>query len=199
MNMAGDDLLAGAGLSGNQDAGLGGRDLFGTAHCFEHDRVARDKRMGFARGCLEDSRNQIGIGRQRQELARAPRASLAAPTVRPRRSRKRPTGVMMRSSDMPRTRLPTSCGNSTSTRSTLASARKRESAVRSSSTLLQLGAARGGDPRCLAKLAAERSEDQNLHDRRLRSVALDDFGHGHAQAGLVDQHYSPRATRRLLT
>ena len=68
VDVAGHDLLAGAGFAGDQDAGLGGGDLFGEAQDRGHARVAGQVRGGLLGDGGEHRGDQRGVGRQRDVL-----------------------------------------------------------------------------------------------------------------------------------
>lgn len=71
MQVAGEDFLAGARLAADQHGGLGLRDLFGAADGCGHDGIAHHQSVAFAGGGFEDGGDQVGVGWQRQEFARA--------------------------------------------------------------------------------------------------------------------------------
>ena len=147
MDMARQHLLAGAGFADDQHRGLGRRDLFGAADGCLHGRVAHDQRVGFAGGRLQDGGDQVGIGRQRQELARAGadgaggRLCVVAGAAGDNRHR---DAFGSERAHHP----PTSCARSHSTRSMRASARRRASAGIGVIRLVELA------PRAIAMRAA---------------------------------------------
>jgi hypothetical protein len=61
---AGHDLLAGAGLAGNQNAGLAGRDLLGEAEHAMHRLMLEDQGVAFLGDRLQDRGDEFGVGRQ---------------------------------------------------------------------------------------------------------------------------------------
>ena len=71
VDVAGQYLLAGAGLTGDQHRGFRPRHLLGAPHRRRHRRIAHDQRVRLAGRRLQDRRDQVGVGRQRQEFARA--------------------------------------------------------------------------------------------------------------------------------
>ena len=100
-----------------------------------------------------------GSGRNSRAPSRIACAAASASSPVPQAT----TGTAMRSAASARTRAPTSCARSHSTRSTRASAaqprQRRVGVVR----LVQLRAARDRDARRLAELAGERADDQDAH------------------------------------
>jgi hypothetical protein len=70
VDVAGQHFLAGAGLAADQHRGIGAGDLLGAVHGGLHRRIADDHGMRFAGRGFEDRGDQVGVGRQRQELAR---------------------------------------------------------------------------------------------------------------------------------
>ena len=71
MDVARQHLLAGAAFAGDQDAGVGRRDLARQAKHLVHRRILEHQRAPVVADRREDRGDQLGIGRQRQELARA--------------------------------------------------------------------------------------------------------------------------------
>jgi hypothetical protein len=64
-------FLAGARLASDQHGGFGARHLLGAADRRLHGGVAHHQRMALAGRRFEDRGDQLGVRRQRQELARA--------------------------------------------------------------------------------------------------------------------------------
>jgi hypothetical protein len=71
MDVARHHLLAGAALAGDHHARLGRRDLARHREHLVHRRVLEDELAPVVADRGEDRRDQLGVGRQRQELARA--------------------------------------------------------------------------------------------------------------------------------
>ena len=71
MDVARQHLLAGARLAGDQHRGLRRGHLLGAVHRGLHGGIAHHHRVAFAGGGFQDGGDQVGIGRQRQEFARA--------------------------------------------------------------------------------------------------------------------------------
>ena len=168
MNVARQHLLAGARFTRDQHRGVGGRDLFGAVHGFLHGRVAHDHRVGFAGGRFQDGGDQVRIGRQRQELARAlangagSRLCVVAGAAGDHRHRDAFGGerahhrahvvrqIAQHEVDAPVRAQPRQAGIGV---------------IR----LVELRAARDRDPRCLTEFASQRADDQNAHRRCLTS------------------------------
>ncbi len=70
VDVAGEHLLAGAALPGDEHRGLGTRHLLGAPQRGEHRGVAGDQGVGLAGRGQQDGGDQLGVGGQRQELAR---------------------------------------------------------------------------------------------------------------------------------
>ena len=70
MQVAGEDLLAGSGLAGDQHAGVAGRDLVGQRHHLGHGRVGVQHRASVNGDGGEHRGDQLGVGRQRDVLLR---------------------------------------------------------------------------------------------------------------------------------
>jgi hypothetical protein len=69
--MARQHFLAGARFAQDQHRGIGRRNLFGPVYRLVHRGIAHDHRVGLAGGRLQDGGDEVGVRRQRQELAGA--------------------------------------------------------------------------------------------------------------------------------
>ena len=168
MDVARQHLLAGARFTHDQHRGIGGRDLFGAAHGFLHGGVAHDHRVGLAGGGFQDGGDQIGIGRQRQELARALangaccRLRVVAGAAGDNRHRDAFGGERAHH----RAHVVRQIAQHEVDASVRAQARQAGIGV---IRLVELRAARDRDPRGLAEFASQRADDQNAHRRCLTS------------------------------
>ena len=166
VQMARQDLLAGAGFAADQHRRFGLRHLLGAPDGGGHSRIAHDQRVGFAGGGLQDGRDQVGVGRQRQEFARAG-ADRAQRGFGVALVPQATTGTAMRSAASARTTAPTSwrqiAQHEIHARIGAQVGQRGLGVVR----LVELRAAGDGEASGLAELAGQRADDQDAHGQFL--------------------------------
>ncbi len=194
MDVPRQDLLAGAGFAGDQHGGLGGGDLLGPLDRGEHRRVAGDQRMAFAAGGLQDGGDQIRIGRQRQEFARAVANGAHGGG-----------GVRVRTAGDHRYRHALRGQRAHQCCDIVVNLAEHQIHLRIGTQphqrgvqrvrLIQLGAARHGDPGRLTQIAGQRTDNQYPQERSAFTISV--MVTPRRLSSTITT--SPRATRRLLT
>ena len=196
VDVPGQDFLAGAALAGDEDAGLGRRDLFGAADGGEHGRVAGNERMTLAGGRLEDGGDQLGLGRQRQELAGAAGdggRGLLRPGVDAAGDHGHGDTLGRHGADQ-HVDVVRQLDQHEVHMGVRAEAGEGAAVVVG---LAELGAARDGDAGRLAQFAAEGAQDEDVHQEDLSPFTISVIVTPRRTSSTMTT--SPRATRRLLT
>ena len=200
MDVARDDFLAGAALAVDQHRGLRGRDLLGALHAARHRRIAHHHDVGFARRRLQDGGDQLGVGRQRQIFAGtlANRAQHRLRIVAGAAGDHRHGDPLARQGADHGADIVRHVAQHEVEPGIAAQARQRRLGIVG---MVQPGAASHRDPRRLAELAGQRSDDQHAHrggPYTARSALMISVIVTPSRVSST-MTTSPRATSRLLT
>ena len=187
VDMSRQHLLAGPTFAGDEQRGIGACERGRAFHQLDHGRVAVDRRIGRGTRGLEHGGDQVGLGRQGQEILRAGADGahrglrIGRATAGDQRAMnalgchglEQPGNVEQHvAQDQVRTfgTQPREAGGHT-----LCAA--------------QAGAARDRDARGLAEFRLQRPDDEQSGHGSAGPIGFDDFRHGDADAVILDHHH----------